>query len=198
MIRAALDIAAAYLIGSLPTAFLLVRWLRGADIRRTESGAVGALNAFRATGAGWVGWTVLVVDVLKGVVAVALAGSGASTYLQALVAAAAVAGHNWPVWLRGRGGKGLATAAGACTIVTPVAVPVWGVLWGIGYVASGYIVAGTLVATLLLPVAVGVLAGWGFGLAMVPACLLILARHREKARALLLGTEPRHYWRAKS
>ena len=46
--------------------------------------------------------------------------------------------------------------------------------------------------------AVGVLAGWGFGLAMVPACLLILARHREKARALLLGTEPRHYWRAKS
>ena len=198
MIRAALDIAAAYLIGSLPTAFLLVRWLRGADIRRTESGSVGALNAFRATGAGWVGWTVLVVDVLKGVVAVALAGSGASTYLQALVAAAAVAGHNWPVWLRGRGGKGLATAAGACTIVTPVAVPVWGVLWGIGYVATGYIEAGTLVATLLLPVAVGVLAGWGFGLAMVPACLLILARHREKARALLLGTEPRHYWRAKS
>ena len=198
MIRAALDIAAAYLIGSLPTAFLLVRWLRGADIRRTESGSVGALNAFRATGAGWVGWTVLVVDVLKGVVAVALAGSGASTYLQALVAAAAVAGHNWSIWLRGRGGKGLATAAGACTIVTPVAVPVWGVLWGIGYVATGYIVAGTLVATLLLPVAVGVLAGWGFGLAMVPACLLILARHREKARALLLGTEPRHYWRAKS
>ena len=198
MIRAALDIAAAYVIGSLPTAFLLVRWVRGADIRGTESGSVGALNAFRATGAGWVGWTVLVVDVLKGAVAVALAGPGASTGLQAVVAAAAVAGHNWPVWLRGRGGKGLATAAGACTIVTPIAMPVWGVLWGIGYVASGYIVAGTLVATLLLPVAVGAVAGWGFGLAMVPACLLILARHRAKVRALLLGTEPRHYWRAKS
>jgi len=198
MIRAALVIAAAYVIGSLPTAFLLVRWARGADIRGTESGSVGALNAFRATGAGWVGWTVLVVDVLKGAVAVALAGSAASTSLQAVVMAAAVAGHNWPVWLRWRGGKGLATAAGACTIVTPIAVPVWGVLWGIGYVASGYIVAGTLVATLLLPVAVGAVAGWGFGLAMVPACLLILARHREKVRALLLGTEPRHYWRAKS
>lgn len=197
MIRAALDIAAAYVIGSLPTAFLLVRWVRGADIRSVESGSVGALNAFRATGAGWVGWTVLVVDVLKGAVAVALAGAGASTSLQAVVAAAAVAGHNWPVWLRGRGGKGLATAAGACTIVTPIAVPVWGVLWGIGYVASGYIVAGTLVATLLLPVAVGAVAGWGFGLAVVPACLLILARHRERVRALLLGTEPRHYWRAK-
>ena len=198
MIRAALDIAAAYVIGSLPTAFLLVRWARGADIRSTESGSVGALNAFRATGAGWIGWTVLVVDVLKGAVAVALAGAGASTSLQAMAAAAAVAGHNWPVWLRGRGGKGLATAAGACTILTPIAVPVWGVLWGIGYVASGYIVVGTLLATLLLPVAVGALAGRGFGVAMVPACLLILARHRGKVRHLLLGTEPRHYWRAKS
>lgn len=198
MIRAALAIAAAYLIGSLPTAFLLVRWARGVDIRDAESGSVGALNAFRATGAGWVGWTVLVVDVLKGAVAVALAGGGASTSLQAVVAAAVVAGHNWPIWLRGRGGKGLATAAGACTIITPIAVPVWGVLWGIGYVASGYIVAGTLLATLLLPAAVGVLAGWGFGLAVVPVCLLILARHREKLRGLLRGTEPRHYWRAKS
>jgi acyl phosphate:glycerol-3-phosphate acyltransferase len=198
MIRVALDIAAAYVVGSLPTGFLLVRLVRGADIRATESGSVGALNAFRSTGAGWIGWTVLVVDVAKGVVAVALAGSGASTGLQALVAAAAVAGHNWPVWLRGRGGKGLATAAGACTIVTPVAVPVWGVLWGIGYVASGYIVAGTLLATLLLPVAVGAVAGWGFGLALVPVCLLILARHRDKVRGLLRGTEPRHYWRAKS
>jgi acyl phosphate:glycerol-3-phosphate acyltransferase len=198
MVRAALAVAAAYVVGSLPTAFLLVRWLRGTDIRGTESGSVGALNAFRATGAGWVGWTVLVVDVLKGVVAVALAGPGASTGVQALVAAAVVAGHNWPVWLRGKGGKGLATAAGACTIVTPVAVPLWGVLWGIGYVASGYIVAGTLLATLLLPVAVGVVAGWGFGLALVPVCVLILARHRAKVRALLLGSEPRHYWRAKS
>jgi glycerol-3-phosphate acyltransferase PlsY len=198
MIRAAMDIAAAYVIGSFPTAFLLVRWLRGADIRSVESGSVGALNAFRTTGAGWVGWTVLVVDVLKGVLAVALAGAGAGINLQAVVAAAAVAGHNWPLWLRGRGGKGLATAAGACTIVTPVAVPVWGLLWGIGYVASGYIVVGTLVATLLLPAVVGAVAGWGFGLAMVPVCLLILVRHREKVRRLLTGLEPRHYWRAKS
>jgi glycerol-3-phosphate acyltransferase PlsY len=198
MVRAVLLVAAAYLLGSLPTAYLVVRWVRGADLRSTESGSVGALNAFRATGAGWVGWGVLAVDVLKGLAAVALAGPGASTFLQSLLAAAAVAGHNWPVWLRGRGGKGLATAAGALTVVTPIAVPVWGVLWGIGYVASGYIVVGTLAATLLVAPAVGAVAGWGFGLAMVPTCLLILARHREKIRRLLLGTEPRHYWRAKA
>lgn len=198
MVRSAFLIAAAYLLGSLPTAYLIVRWARGRDIRALESGSVGALNAFRATGAGWIGWCVLAADLLKGVLAVALAGPGASTLLQSVLAAAAVAGHNWPVWLRGRGGKGLATAAGALTVVTPIAVPVWGVLWGLGYVASGYIVVGTLVATVLVAPAVGFVAGWGFGLAMVPACLLILSRHREKVRRLLLGTEPRHYWRARS
>ncbi len=198
MVRAAFLLAAAYLLGSLPTAYLLVRWAGRGDLRTKESGSVGALNAFRATGAGWIGWSVLVADVAKGALAVALAGSGAGVLLQSLVAAAAVAGHNWPLWLHGKGGKGLATAAGALTVLSPLAVPVWAVLWGIGYVASGYIVVGTLVATILVAPAVGFLAGWGFGLAMVPACLLILARHREKVRRLLLGSEPRHYWRAQS
>lgn len=197
MISAALLVVAAYLIGSLPSGYLLVRLLRGTDLRSLESGSVGALNAFRATGAGWVGWVVLVADVGKGALAVWIAGPGAGAYLQAALAAAAVAGHNWPVWLRGQGGKGLATAAGALTLVTPIAVPVWGLIWGLGYVASGYIVVGTLAATLLVAPAVGAVAGWGFGFAMVPTCLLILARHREKLRRLLLGTEPRHYWRAK-
>jgi len=198
IVRGVLLLAAAYLIGSLPSAYLLVRWLRGTDLRSLESGSVGALNAFRATGAGWVGWAVLVADVLKGAVAVAIGGSGAGTYFQALLAVAAVAGHNWPVWLRWRGGKGLAAAAGACSLITPVAVPVWGLIWGIGYVASGYIVVGTLAATLLLPVAVGLVAGWGFGLAVAPVCLLILVRHRDKARSMMSGSEPRHYWRAQS
>lgn len=197
MIRPVLLVVAAYLIGSLPTGYLVVRWLRGTDIRALESGSVGALNAFRATGAGWAGWVVLVVDVGKGIAAVLLAGPGASTWLQAALATAVVSGHDWPIWLRGRGGKGLATAAGALSLVTPIAVPVWGVLWGLGYVISGYIVVGTLLATVLVAPAVGVVAGWGFGLAMAPVCLLILVRHREKLRRLLRGEEPRHYWRSR-
>lgn len=197
IVRAALSLVAAYLLGSLPTGYLVVRWLRGADLRESESGSVGALNTFRATGAGWAGWLVLVVDVLKGALAVAIGGPGASTWLQSGLAAVAVAGHNWPVWLRGRGGKGLAAAAGALTIITPVAVPVWALVWAVGYVASGYIVVGTLAATLLVAPVVGVVAGWGFGLALAPTCALILARHREKVRALRRGEEPRHYWRAR-
>jgi glycerol-3-phosphate acyltransferase PlsY len=195
LIRLAVLAVAAYLLGSLPSAYLVVRLARGSDVRQAGSGSVGALNAFRATGSGWVGAAVLVLDVAKGVLAVVLAGSGAALGTQSLLATLAVAGHNWPVWLRGRGGKGLATSAGAATMITPLSLPLWAVLWALGYVTSGYIALGTIVATALLPVLLGVLAGWPFGLAVLPVCLLILARHREKLRRLLLGSEPRHYWR---
>ncbi len=186
---------AAYLLGSLPSAFLVVRFARKGDLREAESGSVGALNAFRATGSGWVGVIVLLLDVLKGVLAVVLAGDGASVATQALMVTLVVAGHNWPVWLGGRGGKGLAAAAGALTILTPLSVPLWGVVWGITYVASGFIALGNIVATAALPVLLGFFAGWSYGLAALPAALLILARHREKMRRLLLGAEPKHYWR---
>jgi len=187
---------AAYLIGSLPSAFVVVRFSRGTDLRAVESGSVGALNAFRATGAGWIGVVVLILDIGKGVLAVVLAGDGAGLPTLALVTALAVAGHNWPIWLGGKGGKGLATAAGALTLVTPLTVPLWGVLWGLGYVVSGYIALGTIVATALLPLALGIFAGWAYGLVALPTALLILARHREKMRRLLLGAEPKHYWRS--
>jgi len=186
---------AAYLIGSLPSAFVVVRLSRGTDLRTVESGSVGALNAFRATGLGWVGVIVLLIDIGKGMLAVFLAGDGAGLATQAMMTALAVAGHNWPIWLGGKGGKGLATAAGALTLITPLSVPLWGVIWGLGYVLSGYIAFGTVVATALLPVGLGLIAGWGYGLAAVPTALLILARHREKMRRLLLGAEPKHYWR---
>ena len=186
---------AAYLIGSLPSAYVVVRLSRGTDLRTVESGSVGALNAFRATGAGWIGVVVLIIDVGKGMLAVVLAGDGAGLATLAMVCALAVAGHNWPIWLGGKGGKGLATASGALTLVTPLSVPLWGVMWGLGYVFSGYIAFGTILATALLPVLLGLIAGWAYGLAALPTCLLVLARHREKMRRLLLGAEPKHYWR---
>jgi glycerol-3-phosphate acyltransferase PlsY len=195
LIRLAVLAVAAYLLGSLPSAYILVRLARGTDVRRTDSGNVGALNTFRATGSGWLAAAVLVLDVAKGVIAVMLAGSGAGIGRQALAATFAVGGHNWSVWLGGRGGKGLATAAGALTMITPLSVPLWLVVWALGYVTSGYIALGTILGTALLPPLLGILAGWAYALAALPPCLLILARHRDKVRRLLLGGEPKHYWR---
>lgn len=189
---------AAYLLGSLPSAYLVVRFAKGPDLRTVESGSVGALNAFRATGLGWVGVLVLILDVAKGAVAVLLAGGGAGPASESLAATMVVAGHNYPVWLHFKGGKGLAAAAGALSVITPLAVPVWGVVWGLGYALSGYIVLGTLVATAVLPVLIGVLAGWAYGAAALPVCLLVLLRQREKVRRLLLGVEPKHYWRRRA
>ena len=189
---------AAYLLGSLPSAYLVVRFAKGPDLRTVESGNVGALNAFRATGLGWVAVVVLLMDVGKGALAVLLAGDGAGPATQSLVASLVVAGHAYPIWLRGRGGKGLAAAAGALTVITPLAVPLWGVAWALGYVLSGYIALGIIVATAVLPILLGLLAGWAFAAASLPVCLLVLLRHRAKMRRLMLGAEPKHYWRGRS
>ena len=189
---------AAYLLGSLPSAYLVVRFARGLDLRSVESGSVGALNAFRATGSAWLGAVVLILDLAKGAAAVMVAGDGAGPMMQSLAATMVVVGHNYPVWLRGRGGKGLAAAAGALSIVTPLSVPLWAVLWAIGYVASGYIALGTVVATAGLPLLLGFFAGWAYAGAAAPVCILVLLRHTAKVRRLLLGAEPRHYWRGKA
>jgi glycerol-3-phosphate acyltransferase PlsY len=189
---------AAYLLGSLPSAYLVVRFAKGPDLRTVESGNVGALNAFRATGLGWVGVVVLLLDVGKGVLAVVLAGDGAGPATQSLAATLVVVGHNYPLWLRGRGGKGLSAAAGALSVLTPLSVPLWGLVWALGYVVSGYIAFGVVLATAVLPLLLGMLAGWAYAAASLPVCLLVLVRHREKMRRLLLGAEPKHYWRGRS
>jgi acyl phosphate:glycerol-3-phosphate acyltransferase len=188
---------AAYLLGSLPSAFFIVRLAKGIDVRSVESGNAGALNAFRATGLGWVGVAVLLVDVAKGAAAVLVAGPGAGLAAQTLAATLAVAGHNYPVWLRFRGGKGLAAAAGALTVISPLSVPLWGVVWALGYASSGYISLGIIAATAALPLVLGLLAGWAYALAALPVCALVLLSHRPKMRRLLLGTEPKHYWRGR-
>jgi acyl phosphate:glycerol-3-phosphate acyltransferase len=124
-----------YLLGSIPTAYVLVRWRSGIDLQHAGSGNVGALNSFEVTRSRAVGLSVLVLDLLKGVAAV-LAGRwiGGDAALAPLASAlAAVLGHNFPVWLGFKGGRGLATAAGASLLVFWGLVPAWCILWALAF-----------------------------------------------------------------
>lgn len=109
----------AYVVGSVPTAYILVRWMEGEDIRDFGSRNVGALNAYNRTGA-WAGLLVLVVDTAKGVLAVAAPRLlGVDPWVLFITTPLVVAGHNWPVFLNFRGGKGAAAIFGISLVIAP-------------------------------------------------------------------------------
>jgi acyl phosphate:glycerol-3-phosphate acyltransferase len=120
-----------YLLGSFPTAFLVVRWKSKIDIRAAGTGNVGTLNSFVVTRSKAIAVTVLCVDLLKGALAVVLAREfvGESFPLAGASGVCAVLGHNFPVWLGFRGGRGLATAAGVMIVLSWVFLALWLVLW---------------------------------------------------------------------
>ena len=154
-----------YLLGSIPTAYLVVRWKSRLDIRTAGSGNVGTLNSYLVTKSKIVGILVLLVDLLKGLSAVAVAPlfGGAPPFMaQTLGALGAVAGQNFPVWLKGKGGRGLATAAGAMLPLVPWAVLLWVVAWSGAFAIMRKVNPANAVATLLV-----VLAG-----AAVPGSIL--------------------------
>ena len=110
----------AYLVGSVPFAYLVSRWFKGIDIRRVGSGNVGAVNTFRQVGLR-AGSVVLAADVLKGVLAVYIpVWMGAPHWTMYYTPIAVVAGHNWPLFLGFRGGKGVATVLGVSLAMLPL------------------------------------------------------------------------------
>lgn len=109
----------AYVLGSVPTAYILVRWMEGEDIRDVGSRNVGALNAYNRTGV-WAGLLVLLVDTAKGVLAVAAPRLlGVDPWVLFITTSLVVAGHNWPVFLNFRGGKGAAAIFGISLVIVP-------------------------------------------------------------------------------
>ena len=109
----------AYVLGSIPTGYILVRLVKGEDIRDAGSRNVGALNTYRQAGA-WAGLTVLLVDTAKGVLAVAAPRlAGIDDYALFITTPSVVAGHNWPVFLGFRGGKGAASIFGISLVIVP-------------------------------------------------------------------------------
>jgi glycerol-3-phosphate acyltransferase PlsY len=199
----------AYLLGSIPFGYLLVKIFRGQDIRLTGSGNIGATNVVRS-GAKGLGAATLVLDVSKGLVAVGLAWLLArSTYnsctaddgaaciptlrLMAVAALFAVLGHIFPVWLKFKGGKGVATALGVFALLFPQAVLVSLAIFIIALALSRYVSLGSILAALSFPIAAYFLYHPdGISLFMVAiVSAVVIVKHHQNIRRILAGNENR-------
>ena len=189
-----LVLLAAYLLGSIPSGYLAGRWCAGIDLRQLGSGSTGATNVLRQVGKG-PALVVFLVDVLKGTAAVLLAkallGNGAHGWVVA-AGLGALAGHSWPLWLGGKGGKAVATGLGMLLGLVPaVGLACFGIFLAL-FSFSRIVSLASLGAAFSLPLlmlaagappaylALGLLAG-----------LLVIWRHRTNLQRLLAGTEPR-------
>ena len=184
-----LAIAMGYLLGSIPFGLVLTRIAGLGDVRRIGSGNIGATNVLR-TGNKALAALTLVLDAAKGGIAIGLARHFAAE--AALFAGfAAVLGHNFPVWLKFKGGKGVATTLGA------LAVAAWpvGALAAASWLAVALVLRTSSVAALVALAAAPVYAYWlsdGAVVALAAAlALLSIIRHRANIERLLKGTEPR-------
>jgi glycerol-3-phosphate acyltransferase PlsY len=199
-----------YLLGSIPAGWLAGRWLAGIDLRQQGSGSTGATNVLRVVGKG-PALVVFLIDVLKGTAAVLLAKAvleplgtplGSQTWLlDSVVVAcglAALAGHSFPIWLGGKGGKAVATGLGMLLgLATPVGLACFGVFLAVLSV-SRIVSLSSIAAAAALPL---LMLGWfateGLGLRwpyLILALLtsvLVIVRHRANIQRLLAGTEPR-------
>lgn len=195
-------LAASYLLGAIPFGWLLVKLVRGSDLRRFGSGNIGATNAGRALGK-WAAVLVYLLDGAKGWLPAAafadlfrLQTEGA--WQPSLIGAAAVAGHCFPVYLGFRGGKGVATTTGVMAALDPLALGLAAGVWIVTLVFTRYVSVASILLALSLPGFVYFGAPGGAPAEKIPVLLLaaaialfILFTHRENIRRLANGTEPR-------
>ncbi len=144
-----------YLIGSIPTAYIIILKSTGKDITREGSGNVGALNSYEVTNSKLTGIAVLVIDFLKGFIpAFVFLKAGGYPFETLLIPfILLIAGHNFSVWLKFKGGRGLATAAGLCVAAEPFALLIWCLVFLLSFAIYRKVHFGNIVATLLLPLA---------------------------------------------
>jgi glycerol-3-phosphate acyltransferase PlsY len=182
----------AYLIGSIPFGYLLVRFKTGEDVRSMGSGNIGATNVLRTTGR-WIAVVTLLLDIAKGFFAVWLMAryTGDSRLWMSAAALAVMAGHAYPVFLKFQGGKAVASFVGAFLYLTPVPMAAALVLFAIVAIATKHVSMGSIVMAGSLP-----LGAWFIAhppavvlITTVIAAVFIIYRHRENISRLRAGTE---------
>lgn len=199
-IETILAVVFSYLIGSIPTAYIFGRLYKNIDIRQHGSGNIGATNVFRVLGK-IPGITVLLLDIIKGVVPVVIIGDalGANAVWQRLLlAVAAVCGHNWTVFLQFKGGKGIATSLGVLIGLTIKIASIRPVLlwtlaaWIAAFLATATVSIASILAAIVLPLSM-VFTSQPLEITClgIVFCVFVILRHRPNIARIFAGQEPK-------
>lgn len=185
-----LIIGLSYLIGSIPNGLIVGKLIKGVDIRQFGSKNIGATNTYRVLGP-WPAFWVLVTDIAKGVAGVYIGQALSGTPPAALAGGiAAIAGHNWSVFLGFSGGRGVATALGVIAVLMPKVTAVVFIVWAVIVYFTRYVSLGSIVGALIAPPLI-----WLFGERIeyfyfgIVAALFVIVRHRPNIQRLLKGEE---------
>jgi glycerol-3-phosphate acyltransferase PlsY len=202
MLTLATVLIASYLLGSIPFGYLAGR-LAGIDIRKAGSGNIGATNVVRVLGKSY-GYPVFVLDFLKGLgavkisVLIAMRLEWSSPEIFGIVAAVStVIGHCFPLWLKFRGGKGIATSAGALFGLMPLAMLIGAAIWILVFWLTRYVSVASVVAAIALPFVIAVMTrlnqSYGKALFYSSLCIAVVViwRHHSNLSRLMRGREPR-------
>ncbi len=192
-----LGLTLSYLIGSVPTAYMAGRILKGIDIRNYGSGNVGATNTFRVLGR-MPGIAVLLIDIVKGYIA---AGYLAEVFMilspahrpelyRIIMGLAAIAGHNWSVFLKFKGGKGVATSAGVVIALIPRIFLIGFLVWLVTFIITGFVSVSSVLAAIAGPVCALVFREPAeIIIFMSVLCLIIAYKHKSNIERLVKGEE---------
>ncbi|AGA57999.1 acyl-phosphate glycerol 3-phosphate acyltransferase [Thermobacillus composti KWC4] len=191
MLASIIAVAASYLLGSISFSILIARWVKGIDIRQHGSGNAGATNTLRVLGKGPAA-AVFLLDVAKGIAAVLIGqwlGEG-EIWVPILCGAAAITGHNWPIWFRFKGGKGIATTIGVMATLAFWPALLAGIIAIAAIAITRYVSLGSLIFAALLPVFILVLSmPYELFWVSLLICVYAFIRHRTNIVKLVRGQE---------
>ncbi|TDX52895.1 glycerol-3-phosphate 1-O-acyltransferase PlsY [Orenia marismortui] len=191
MLKEFLVILFSYLLGSIPFALIVVRLVKGVDIRKYGSGNIGATNAFRLLGLS-MGILVALLDIGKGFLAVSIARIffPDQSLILLLAGLAAIAGHNWPIFLKFNGGRGVATSVGVLISLSPKAVLITFLVWIIIVVTTQYVSLASITGAILIPILMLLFGQDKFVLIFtLLISIFVIYRHLPNIKRLLSGTE---------
>ena len=190
-----ISLIVAYFLGSIPFGLIIAKLFNKGDIRKVGSGNIGATNVMRVGGLRLAG-LVWILDMLKAIIAVLIGRYVGGEILAVWCGFMAIVGHCFPVWLKGKGGKGVSCLFGTLLAVNPVLFVICGIEWLIVALGTGYSSAGAVVAFFIMPI-LGFVMGFGIGIGFTAISLLCLWRHKENVLRLISGKESKVEWKWK-